>query len=110
MSLLTPLTCGFIVPERLWPIPFRRRLQGGPYTIPVAYAPIPAWLDEMPLDSPDRVRHAWHLIGHPSVRGRLRQVDGLGHDEAVAVIAVMRRRIRRAAWEHNVRLHYTGRT
>ena len=71
---------------------------------------VPSWLDEMPLDSPDHVRHAWHMIGHPMIRGRLRQVDGLGHDEAVAVIAVMRRRIRRAAWEHGVRLHYTGRS
>jgi hypothetical protein len=69
---------------------------------------VPGWLDEMPLDSADHIRHAWHMIGHPLVRGRLRQVDGLSHDEAVAVIAVMRRRIRRAAWEHDVKLHYTG--
>lgn len=77
-----------------------------PVTRPIVPA-IPGWLDEMPLDSPDHVRYAWHMIGHPSVRGRLRQFDHLGHDDAVAVIDVMRRRIRRAAWEHNVKLHVT---
>jgi hypothetical protein len=45
------------------------------------------------------------MIGHPSVRGRLRQADGLEAEEAAAVLAVMRRRIRRAAWEHGVLLH-----
>jgi hypothetical protein len=58
----------------------------------------------MPLDTADHVRHAWHMIGHPVIRGRLRQFDGLSPDEAAAVIEVMRRRIRRAAWEHGVTL------
>jgi hypothetical protein len=62
----------------------------------------------MPLDSPAHVRQAWHLIGHPSVRGHLVQLDQLDSWEADAVIAVMRRRIRRAAWEHGVILHGSG--
>jgi hypothetical protein len=56
----------------------------------------------MPLDSANHVRQAWHMIGHPSVRGHLVQLDGLDGWEADAVIAVMRRRIKRAAWEHGV--------
>lgn len=63
---------------------------------------VPAWLDEMPLDSPEHVRQAWHMIGHPSVRGRLRQVNGLDWDQSGAVIEAMRRRIRKAAWEHGL--------
>lgn len=63
---------------------------------------VPAWLDEMPLDSAAHVRQAWHMIGHPSVRGKLREVNGLSWDQASAVIDAMRRRIRRAAWEHDV--------
>lgn len=63
---------------------------------------VPAWLDEMPLDSADHVRKAWHMIGHPAVRSRLLQFDQLDQDQASAVIAVMRRRIRRAAWAHGV--------
>jgi hypothetical protein len=68
----------------------------------VAYPPIPAWLDEMPLDSPEHVRHAWHMIGHPMIRGRLRQFDGLSPGECAAVVEAMRRRIRKAAWDYDL--------
>jgi hypothetical protein len=69
---------------------------------PVEIISVPPWLNAMPLDSPDHVRQAWHMIGHPSVRAHLIQLNGLSREEAVAVIGVMRRRIRKAAWEHGV--------
>ena len=65
----------------------------------------PAWLNEMPLDSADHVRQGWHMIGHPAVRGHLVQLDGLSREEAAAVIETMRKRIRKAAWTHNVVLY-----
>jgi hypothetical protein len=69
---------------------------------------VPAWLDEMPLDNAHHILQGWHMIGHPMIRGRLRQEDELSPEETIAVIAVMRRRIRRAAWDHDVVLHGTG--
>jgi hypothetical protein len=67
--------------------------------------PVPAWLDEMPLDIPAHILLAWHMIGHPVIRGRLAQFDGLDSWECAAVIEAMRHRIRKAAWEHDVMLH-----
>jgi hypothetical protein len=59
----------------------------------------------MPLDTAEHVWAAWRMIGHPSIRGHLRQFDGYTPDEITAVLEVMRRRIRRAAWEHNILLN-----
>jgi hypothetical protein len=66
---------------------------------------LPAWLEQMPLDSPEHIRSAWSMAGHPAVRGRLRGADGLDRDQQDAVIEAMRRKIKRAAWEHGLVLY-----
>jgi hypothetical protein len=57
-------------------------------------------LDMMPLDTPEHVRHAWHMLHQPVLLTTLRQV--MQPAEARTAIALAKDRVQTAAVEHGM--------
>lgn len=60
--------------------------------------------DSMPLDTPDHVRYAWHLINSPMVTGAGREEipDPLGLRPSAGKLTELRDRVRMAAIEYGM--------